>query len=1101
MSDDSSRTPDSLPPHLAREVDLACNRFEAAWRNGGRPVVDEFLAEVPEEARAALRHELGRLQSFYGRRTDAEAPSDQGAATVDGEDNTLTPGQHVRYFGDYELFEEVARGGMGVVHKARQLSLNRPVALKMILAGQLASDTEVQRFRHEAEAAANLDHPHIVPIYEVGEHEGQHFFSMKLIDGSSLARALASGQWPAAGKDGQRRAAALVAKVARAVHHAHQRGILHRDLKPGNILLDTNQEPHVTDFGLAKRVQGESEITHTGNIVGTPSYMAPEQARGEKTLSTAVDIYGLGSILYELLTGRPPFKGKSPLETLRLLQDTDPALPRMLHASVDRDLETIALKCVEKDPARRYGSAASLAEDLERWLAHEPILARRAGTLERAAKWVRRHPARAVSIGLLAMCAVLALGGGGLLWLWRNAAESHQVVKNALSREETARQKAEEAQQQEAQARQELAQVSYFHQVGLAYREWQSDNVVRALEILEICPEKRRRWEWHYVRGLCDSAILTLRGLSTSNWVAYSPDGTRIASSGTIAGGNRIVLWDAYDGVELLSVKAAGRVFFSPDGKFFTGVAGGRTRYWDVRSGREVRATGHGHRISAHRAFSRDGRLLANTEHNTTILIHDVTSDKEVARFETKESTLDVAFSPDGSRLASTHYSGEISLWNLNSGQKDGVLKGHTTRVYSVTWAPDGRSLSTVSFDRTLKIWDVGTGMATLTVPLAGLGWQVAFHPGGRYVAASAIGDPALRIWDVKTGKNVLTFKGHVADIAGIVWRHDGKRLASSAGDGTVRIFDTTRDPEFLTINVPNSSVSQLAFSPDSLRLATLGHERRHKSSPLPEIRVWDLTNGEQLACTQDSSFSSQSLAFDGERVAIGAGSSIKLWDYRHDTWTFALRHSETPVRHVTFNLDGRSLAAFCNGGQVIVLDATKGKRLSSFHVPGKVGAIAFSPDLEAFACVFDGEIGLWNVPNAKQMQRIPATPQTLTFGPDNKLLAGAMFGRDVKVWHVATGKESLSVRVFPQNDVWRQVRSVAFSPDGSRLACTTDSSTNQVRIFDITTGRESFMLQGHSAYLGFVAFSRDGRRVATVADNGTVKVWGAPHSIHPKRL
>jgi serine/threonine-protein kinase len=308
----------------------------------------------------------------------AEAPT-----LAPGEAAAPALGTRLRYFGDYELLEEIARGGMGVVYKARQISLNRLVALKMILAGELASPEDVERFHREAEAAANLDHPNIVPIYEVGEHQGQHYFSMKFVQGGSLAST--SRTLPA------RRAAELVAKVARAVHHAHQRGILHRDLKPGNILLDLQAQPQVTDFGLAKRIHGDDGHTRTGNIVGTASYMPPEQARSER-LTTGADVYSLGAILYELLTGRPPFRAGTPLDTILQALECDPEPPRKVDPQIDRDLETICLKCLHKEASHRYGSAEALAEDLERWLKDEPIMARSAGFLERLWRWCRRNP-------------------------------------------------------------------------------------------------------------------------------------------------------------------------------------------------------------------------------------------------------------------------------------------------------------------------------------------------------------------------------------------------------------------------------------------------------------------------------------------------------------------------------------------------------------------------------------------------------------------------------------------------------------------------------------------------------------------------------------
>ena len=293
--------------------------------------------------------------------------------------------------GDYELLEEVGRGGQGVVFRARQKSLNRTVALKVISLGQWASKAHLKRFRREAEAAAGLDHPSIVPIYEVGERDGSCYFSMKFVEGGQLDEVVRRAPMSI------RQAAELIAKVARTVHYAHEHGILHRDIKPGNILLDAKGEPHLTDFGLARLVESESTVTRTLEVMGTPSYMAPEQAVGNNAaVSSATDVYGLGAVLYQLLTGQPPFAGGTTYETIKLLLDTEPRQPRLLNPKIDRDLSTICLKCLEKDPKRRYSSALALAEDLERWLKHEPILARHTGIFTRGKKWVRRNPTSAL---------------------------------------------------------------------------------------------------------------------------------------------------------------------------------------------------------------------------------------------------------------------------------------------------------------------------------------------------------------------------------------------------------------------------------------------------------------------------------------------------------------------------------------------------------------------------------------------------------------------------------------------------------------------------------------------------------------------------------
>src|SRR5437899_3674712 len=300
-------------------------------------------------------------------------------------------------FGDYELVEEIGRGGQGVVYRARQKSLNRTVALKVIGLAHWATEAHVKRFRLEAEAAASLNHPCIVPIYEVGERDGACYFSMGLVEGGQLDAVAKREPLPI------RHAAELIAKLARTVHYAHEHGILHRDIKPGNILLDAKGEPHLTDFGLARLLETESTITRTLEVMGTPSYMAPEQAAGETTkLNKATDIYGLGAVFYQLLTGHPPFAGGTSWETIRLLLDTEPRQPRLLNPKIARDLSTICLKCLEKDPKRRYSSALALAEDLEHWLKHEPIQARRTGILARGKKWVRRNPTTAIAAVSLA---------------------------------------------------------------------------------------------------------------------------------------------------------------------------------------------------------------------------------------------------------------------------------------------------------------------------------------------------------------------------------------------------------------------------------------------------------------------------------------------------------------------------------------------------------------------------------------------------------------------------------------------------------------------------------------------------------------------------
>jgi TolB-like protein/Tfp pilus assembly protein PilF/predicted Ser/Thr protein kinase len=374
----------------------------------------KILSDVPEGLcpRCVLKSALGNFADVsVAGGVDPGRSDTPSAADGNGAPNNKKSARAAELLGelgDYELLEEVGRGGQGVVFRARQKSLNRIVALKVISLGQWASKAHLRRFRLEAEAAAKLEHPGIVPIHEVGERDGSCYFSMKFVEGGQLDEVVRHTPMSI------RQAAELIAKVARTVHYAHEHGILHRDIKPGNILLDAKGEPHLTDFGLARLVESESSVTQTLDILGTPSYMAPEQALGNNAaVSSATDVYGLGAVLYQLLAGQPPFAGGATYETIKLLLDTEPRAPRLLNPKIDRDLSTICLKCLEKDPKRRYSSALELAEDLERWLKHEPIHARHTGVIARGEKWVRRNPSTAL---LAASLVALAAAAGWIIW-------------------------------------------------------------------------------------------------------------------------------------------------------------------------------------------------------------------------------------------------------------------------------------------------------------------------------------------------------------------------------------------------------------------------------------------------------------------------------------------------------------------------------------------------------------------------------------------------------------------------------------------------------------------------------------------------------------
>jgi hypothetical protein len=538
----------------------------------------------------------------------------------------MLPGEGKPSLPGYELLEEIGRGSNGVVYRAYQPGISRHVALKLLGGAGFASPGDAQRFRQEAEALARLDHPHIVPVYEVGEIDvgpGQRcpFFSMRLLEGGSLAHRVP-------GYTGDpRAAAALVAQVARAVHHAHQRGVLHRDLKPSNILLDADGRPHVADFGLA-RLCGGPRLTQTGAVVGTPGYLAPEQAAGGPDVTTAADVHALGAVLYELLTGRPPYQADTVLEVLRRTCAEVPARPRALNRRLDRDLETVCLRCLEKDPARRYASGEALADDLERWLRHERVRSRRSGPIRPVVLWARRRPAVAA---LLASIIALASTGLGVV--------VHQV-------------------QQTAAAQDQLDVQLYVEALQGVEHSLVEHNTAKAEELLDACPRALRGWEWHCLKRQCRKDIAgpdpidelppdpslrftgdSLPGCGRAYAKAVSsPDGHLIASIPPDS--YEVDIWDSRTGKKLQTLACEpGCDFtdmaFSPDGQRLATMSWGggifRVKIWMTRTRRELftlfRVLGmedlsiaYGERLMQHVRcdrvfFTRDGtRLVVNRD-------------------------------------------------------------------------------------------------------------------------------------------------------------------------------------------------------------------------------------------------------------------------------------------------------------------------------------------------------------------------------------------------------------------------------------------------------------------------------------------------------
>jgi WD40 repeat protein len=1068
-------------------MDLAYNEILLREQAGETPELEDYLARFPPlarqlrdqfEAHRALHAEpaldaaLGQVQTM----PDASASAAPGAEAAD---LPAVPG--------YDIVKELGRGCMGVVYLAWQQGLNRRVALKMILDGQLASPIEVQRFHTEAEAAAQLDHPNIVPIYEVGEAQGQHFFSMKLIEGDSLAQAIGNGQWAVGSKESQQRAARLLVQVALGVHYAHQHGILHRDLKPANILLDAQGQPHVTDFGLAKRLEPGTGVTQTGAIVGTPSYMPPEQASGKKGLTTAVDVYALGAILYELLTGRPPFQGQTPLDTVLQVLDLEPEPPRARHPRVYRDLELICLRCLAKEPQRRYATAQELAEDLRRFLNSEPIQTRPSSAWERTIKWIKRRPMATALLGVsgLAVATVIAVLAVSNVLI---SGEQQQTVR-ALGERDRALEAVTREQHETRLALDRERQVAYFQRIAMADGEWQAGHVARADQILDECRPELRQWEWHYLKRLCHTETLTLAGhTGPVTSVAFSPDGQRVATgSGAFDKRGEVKIWEAATGRELLTLQGHARgvisLAFSPDGKTLASGSYDQTvRVWNVVTGKEL-LTLRGH-VDIVTGVAFGSHCLASASLDGGVILWDANGNKlHTILVKKPGSSQDVALSPDGRLLA--YFSQDVAL------------------------SPDGRLLAYNDGDD-VKIWDVAGG--TKVFHLAQAGRHMVFSPDAKKLATAR--GPEVRLLDAATGKELVVFRGLTGNVERIAFGPDGERLAA-ASSAEIKVWGTQRAEERFALRGGGAG---LAFSPDGKRLAAaaMGTDDR----PAGEARIWDITTNSGVMNRQGTlTFRTWTgggaidvvFSPDGKRLAL-PGDDSKVCDLTAGEEMITLGglmaqerqgamkviagvrsgsdgrgkqgHSDRVAR-VVFSPDGTRLTSMDRSKVVKIWDASTGKELRTVS---NRAPTALSPDGARIAEAEPGSVNIRDVNTNKVVLTLPHMGQRiidLAFSPDGQRLAARTTpDNGVRVWDVNTGTALLTLQGQAQ-----RVTSVAFSPDSQRIVFESEDRT--VRVWDVLAGRELLALPGGSS----VTFSRDGQRLASVnlkrpGPVGTAHLW-----------
>jgi WD40 repeat protein/predicted Ser/Thr protein kinase len=1004
-------------------------------------------------------------------------------------------------FGDYELLEELGRGGMGVVYRAHQKSLDREVAIKMLLAGTLADEQAIERFYVEAQAVGQLRHPNIVRVFEVSKHRGHHFFSMEYIHGQSLDELAHNRPLTA------REAVAYVKTIAEAIHCAHEAGIIHRDLKPSNILTDAMAQPLIMDFGLAKRTEDESGITSTGKIMGTPSYMPPEQIRtGEQGIGPACDIYALGAILYDLLTGRPPFRGESSMDILMQVLEKDPVPPSALAPALDPDLETITLKCLEKDPAQRYSSAQALADELGRHLRGMAIQARPVTWMERSWRWCRRKPAAAASVALLAiLLLVLSIGGPLTAWQQRvlrfEAANKAQTAEILQRETETLRQEAmdalDDARQQRTRAEDTSAAKSrqlYISDMRLAMRSWSEGDIPNVLGILDrhridTRADPSHRFEWNYLDRLCRTEIQTLTDHKYSVYsLAISPDGSRLASGGR----DGIIIWELATRKPLHKITDVPLVFtldFSPDGKQLA--AGGSDlndqhilNIWDTKTFGLIRTLPDydscGSVAWARIDYSPDGQLLAYPTKSRGVLVATLESGKIVAELKGFAKPAEhVSFSADGKHIvASSYYSPpteNIKIWDWKSGQEVLTL-GVAGRISDVTFSPNGKWLAAAgnspTTEKTVRIWKLEPdNQASFSQVLVGQNRRInslRFSPDGNQLVAVGFSNQ-VAVWELNKTHPHRRFFGHQDYVSDAHFLPDGQRLISCSGDGSIKIWDYNQRQSTISLKGKGRGGYTAAFNSPGTQVAL-------RSESL-DIGIWEMETRKQLANLSGHQEAITSVMFSpaGKQLVSGSyDNTVRLWDLRSAKEISTFSDHKDDVLDVAFSPDGNLIASASVDGTARVWDVRNGRALSVFREHGKrLEALAFSPDGTQVASVgYDSVIRFWDPRTGVELSTLTPTQGHLfvsvAFRPDgSEIIAGDSDGRMIG-WNMESQKETFNIEAHQD-----QLRDLSFTTDGARLAsCSWD---HVVKIWDTDTWQNIAILRDHVNHVNAVAFSPNG--------------------------
>ena len=1000
-------------------------------------------------------------------------------------DGSSSPDRPVPTIPGYEIADEVGRGAMGVVYRARQVFLNRPCALKLILAGAHADPVAAVRFLGEAEAVARIQHPNIVQIHAMGDAGGLPFLELEYLAGGSLDRVLDGTPWPS------RRAAALVEALALGVAEAHRLQIIHRDLKPSNILMAADGTPKIADFGLAKSLDADSGLTATGSILGTPSYMAPEQAGGlGRQVGPLADVHALGAILYELLVGRPPFRGATVMETLDQVKSAEPVPPSRLVPGVARDIEIIALKCLQKDPGRRYESAVALAEDLHRFQAGEPIRARAVGAFERAWRWCRRHPARAVA-AVASAFAIGAFVAFALLY-----AEGQRRFANEQTR---ATQRITRLATDLETERRNLATSLKESDRRLAVQLFERGQV--AFEKGQIGPGLLSTLEaWRSAARAGDSAWSRAARANLSAWaaevpplravfscgapiyrMALSPDG-RVAAF--LSDDGLLHLWDAVAAAPTVdfNMNIYGLADFSPDNKNIVTQRGNTLQYRDSKTGRLVSSSPIPHDAGA-LAISPDGMTLLATQ-NGIGLLWDLAYSRPMGSLnEPMDGIRSQAFSPDGKTIAIGSQSGRAWFWDVTQRKLLGPPIPHNGRVWAVAFSPDGKIGVTGCGDGRTRFWRIPT-LEPIDPPLVHDGEVriVAFRPDGKVLLTGSV-DRTARLWDAATHEPIGPIYEHQGPIEGGAITPDGRWILTAGGDATARMYPLKTASRLERLVAHKKSVRAVAFGPGGTTFLTGSNDG--------SAQVWDSASGRPVgpALIHPGEVWAAAISPDGRTVLTGCADRLaRLWDAASGQLKGEPLQYGAQVSIALFSPDGKLGVTASQDGTARFIDAGTGKPLGEpLHFPGGIDAAAFSRDGRRLALGIDlGKVQLFDVESRTPVGApIPhaGAVSGVAFGLDGRTIVIAGEDGTARIWDIAT---HTPVGPPMRHRAW--IMAMAVSPDGKNIL--TGSWDHTAQLWDAHTGVPLGPPFRHADKLSSVAFSPDGTSILTGCDDGKARLF-----------